>query len=157
VQSNFTQPFFRTSQPGAMFGVMWEGNLVDGGSEQCYRPAGFSCLQGNVPPYGVVVHGADDVRTALAFAQRSNIRVVVKSTGHEYHGRSTAANALMLWMHPTPFVSGRGEQQILPAYTACDGDSPTVAVNVTSGTQFLSVFNAVKAAGYDIVSAALRV
>ena len=41
------------------------------------------CLLGNYVDYAVNVTGPGDVSTALAFATKHNIRVVIRNTGHE--------------------------------------------------------------------------
>ncbi|KAG7126434.1 FAD-linked oxidoreductase ZEB1 like protein [Verticillium longisporum] len=33
------------------------------------------------------------------FAEEKNVRFVIRNTGHDYHGRSTGAGALSVWMH----------------------------------------------------------
>ena len=42
------------------------------------------CLLGNYVSYSIKVRKADDIVAGVKFAQRHNIRLVVKSTGHEY-------------------------------------------------------------------------
>ncbi|AEO58370.1 hypothetical protein MYCTH_2305637 [Thermothelomyces thermophilus ATCC 42464] len=57
------------------------------------------CQLGNYPSYVVNVTGAADVQAALKFAQKHNVRIVIKNTGHDYLGKSTGKGALSLWMH----------------------------------------------------------
>lgn len=47
----------------------------------------------------MAISSADDAVKALKFAQKNNIKIVIKNTGHEYLGRSTAPDSLMLWTH----------------------------------------------------------
>ncbi|KAI0812952.1 putative FAD-dependent isoamyl alcohol oxidase [Xylaria sp. FL0064] len=56
------------------------------------------CELGNYASYSVNVTGADDVIAAIDFAHEQNVRLVVKSTGHDYIGKSTGKGALSLWM-----------------------------------------------------------
>lgn len=49
--------------------------------------------------YYVDVRGPSDVQEALQFANQNGIQVVIKNTGHDYLGRSTAPKALSLWTH----------------------------------------------------------
>lgn len=58
-----------------------------------------NCVQGNVADYYIDVQEASQVEEALKFANNHGIQVVVKNTGHDYLGRSTAPHALALWMH----------------------------------------------------------
>ncbi|PWN34598.1 FAD-binding domain-containing protein [Meira miltonrushii] len=60
---------------------------------------GQTCQLGRLSPYGVNVQTNQDAVQALQFAQKFNIKVVIKNTGHEYLGRSTALDSLMIWTH----------------------------------------------------------
>lgn len=60
---------------------LWEQDQSNG--DGCFNVS-LPCSQGNIPPVGIVVSGAGDIAAGLAFAQKYNIRVVVKSTGHEF-------------------------------------------------------------------------
>lgn len=57
------------------------------------------CVLGTYVDYAVGVTCADDVAKALAFAERYNIRVVIRNTGHDYNGKSTGAGSLSIWTH----------------------------------------------------------
>jgi hypothetical protein len=43
-----------------------------------------SCELGNYASYSIDVSSANDVIAGLDFAQRNNIRLAIKNTGHEY-------------------------------------------------------------------------
>ena len=51
--------------------------------ETCYlnTSLGASCRQGDVPVIGVDARSVDDIRTAVKFAVKHNLRVVIKNTG----------------------------------------------------------------------------
>lgn len=49
-----------------------------------YTPRNVTCAQGNYVEYAINVTCAQDVEAGLKFAQESNIRLVVKNTGHEW-------------------------------------------------------------------------
>ena len=57
------------------------------------------CKLGRISPYAVAVSSAEDVQKTIAFAKQRNIKVVIKNTGHEYLGRSTLPDTLMIWTH----------------------------------------------------------
>jgi hypothetical protein len=40
-----------------------------------------------------------DFQATVAFAAANDLRLVVKATGHDWYGRSTAAGSLLLWTH----------------------------------------------------------
>ncbi|KAI1755488.1 putative FAD-dependent isoamyl alcohol oxidase [Xylaria castorea] len=56
------------------------------------------CELGNYAAYSIDVTGPDDIIAAVKFADEQNVRLVVKSTGHDYVGKSTGKGALSLWM-----------------------------------------------------------
>jgi FAD/FMN-containing dehydrogenase len=58
-----------------------------------------NCVQGSVADYYIDVQATSQVEAALKFANKYGIQVVVKNSGHDYLGRSTAPHALALWMH----------------------------------------------------------
>lgn len=51
----------------------------------------------SVPNYAINVQTVSDVQNGVAFAQANNIPLVIKNTGHDYKGRSSAPNSLALW------------------------------------------------------------
>ena len=57
------------------------------------------CNQGSVPVIAVNATLPEHVQTTVRFAATNNLRLVIKSTGHDYFGRSGAAGSLLLWLH----------------------------------------------------------
>jgi hypothetical protein len=57
------------------------------------------CTLGNYVVYAVEAHSAGDIKAAIKFATKNNIRFVIRNTGHDYIGRSTGAGALSVWTH----------------------------------------------------------
>ena len=52
-----------------------------------------------MPPVGVDARSADDVQAAVKFVKQHNLKLVVKNTGHDFLGRSTAHGAFSIWTH----------------------------------------------------------
>ncbi|KAM6495416.1 hypothetical protein JOM56_008122 [Amanita muscaria] len=73
----------------------------NGTIDACYYDftLGFPCDQGNIPIIGVDARTIADVQAAVGFVSKHDLRLVVKNTGHDYLGRSTARGAFMLWTH----------------------------------------------------------
>lgn len=69
-----------------------------------------NCYQGSIPSYYIDVQEVSDVQAGLKFASDTGIPLVVKNSGHDYKGRSSAPNALSLWTHniQTPIKLTRG-------------------------------------------------
>jgi FAD/FMN-containing dehydrogenase len=54
---------------------------------------------GNYVRYAVDVTGPKDIAATIRFAEKKNIRLVIRNTAHDYMGRSTGAGALAIWTH----------------------------------------------------------
>ena len=54
---------------------------------------------GSVPPVGVDARSGTDIQAAVNFANKHNLKLVVKSTGHDFLGRSTARGSFLIWAH----------------------------------------------------------
>jgi hypothetical protein len=57
------------------------------------------CTLGNYVVYAVEAESAADIVATIKFAKQSNIRFIIRNTGHDYLGRSTGAGALSVWTH----------------------------------------------------------
>ncbi|KAI1797904.1 FAD-binding domain-containing protein [Ganoderma leucocontextum] len=93
---------FRATQPGAMQGSTFETFVFKNGTiSACYNNTslGVPCEQGSVPVVGVDARSDADIQAAVKFAAAHNLRVVVKSTGHDLSGRSTARGSFVIWTH----------------------------------------------------------
>jgi hypothetical protein len=78
----------------------------------------------------------------LPLLRQFNIRVVVKSTGHEFQGRSTAAGALLVWL--------RGMKGISVSLT------PTPTVTSSPGDMWADVYDFVRPYNYGVVGGSCR-
>ncbi|KAJ7088686.1 FAD-binding domain-containing protein [Mycena epipterygia] len=93
--AQWTSALFRSSIPGAMNQYNWEQGYDLAPKSLCLRN-GTTCGQGDVPLYSVEAQTVADIQAAVKFASTYNLRVVVKATGHDYLGRSTAPNSLLI-------------------------------------------------------------
>lgn len=57
------------------------------------------CTLGGFPSYVIDAANVADVQIAVNFARRTNIRFVIKNTGHDFNGQSSGAGALSTWTH----------------------------------------------------------
>ncbi|KAJ0307612.1 hypothetical protein Brms1b_009970 [Colletotrichum noveboracense] len=76
------------------------------------------CTLGTNPPFAVNVTSTDDIVAALRFARENNLRVVVKSTGHDVLGRSDGFGGLEIWLRY--FRNGIDFQPAYVSSTGCD-------------------------------------
>ncbi|KAI0711902.1 FAD-binding domain-containing protein [Cerioporus squamosus] len=93
---------WRAEHPGATQHPNFETLITPGGEvDACYANSsiGESCGQGSVSVIGVEAHTVADVRTAVKFAAKHNLKLVIKNTGHDFLGRSSGHGSFMLWTH----------------------------------------------------------
>jgi len=105
-----------------------------------------------LPALAVTARSAADVAAALRFAAAARIRVAVKSTGHTYTGRSTAAGSLLLYLHAmraiewhAAFDDGCG------GGSGGSGQGNPPAVSVAPGVNFGALYEAVDSRGFVVV------
>jgi hypothetical protein len=64
-----------------------------------FTPPSAQCVIGTYVQYAVNASSTSDYQKTIAFAQKNNIRIVIRNTGHDYFGKSTGAGALGIWTH----------------------------------------------------------
>ncbi|XP_055328818.1 uncharacterized protein LOC129581643 [Paramacrobiotus metropolitanus] len=153
VQQNFANPSFVVNNAGSMQATNWE----EIGQARCTFQEASSpsavCQAGRVSSYGVVASSVADIQNAIAFAHQYNLRVVIKSTGHDYQGRSAAPGSLLIWMHKLANIETK------TAFTpnGCDASqaSDVPVVTVTGGKVWSEVYKKVEDdfnSGYILVA-----
>lgn len=100
VSEGYMDGVARTAQYGAMEFLDWETC----GQSSCIlnsfspsSPVSGTCALGRLSTYYVEAHTADDISKTLGFVRKHGIRVSIKNSGHDYFGRSNAANSLAIW------------------------------------------------------------
>ncbi|KXX82174.1 6-hydroxy-D-nicotine oxidase [Madurella mycetomatis] len=63
-----------------------------------FTPAVRPCELGNYAVYSVNATDVHDVKAGIEFARKNNLRLVIKTTGHDYTGKSSGHGALSIWM-----------------------------------------------------------
>ncbi|TFK34792.1 hypothetical protein BDQ12DRAFT_612887 [Crucibulum laeve] len=108
IQNDYTDEVTRSHQRGAYIQTQWETCQATG--EQClldYLAPNNSlptsppaqCRMGSIPQYFIDVQIPDDVSAAFTFSKKYRVPLVIKNTGHDYKGRSSAPGSLALWTH----------------------------------------------------------
>ena len=90
--------------------------------------------------YAVVATTPGDVVAAVDFARDHRLRLVIKGTGHDYLGRSSAPDSLLVWTHKMRRVAV--EDAFVPR--GCPSERPTVpAVTVEAGARWIDAYDEV--------------
>eukprot|EP00935_MAST-01C_sp_MAST-1C-sp1_P002050 g2050.t1 len=97
-----------------------------------------------LPAYAILARSAPDVQAALSFASQHNIQISVKSTGHSYTGRSTAAASLLVYLHGMRGVEWHAE------YDDGCGSTPGPAVSVQPGINWGTLYPLASERGFVV-------
>jgi len=88
----------------------------------------------------VAVETPADVAAAVDFAREHRLRLVIKGTGHDYYGRSSAPDSLLVWTHRMRRIT------VHDSFVArgCPGAGPGVpAVTAEAGARWIEAYQAV--------------
>ena len=92
----------------------------------------------DLPAYILEAKDESDIQKALAFCREHDIQVTVKTSGHSYHGASTAKNSLLIWMGQFP-----KNGTITENYESCDGTIHHGVISINGGETWNDVIEAV--------------
>ncbi|KAK5656208.1 hypothetical protein OQA88_4969 [Cercophora sp. LCS_1] len=107
-------------------------------NDSCLPWDGYPCSSQGYPVFVVNASTARHVKAGVDFAAKHGIRLVVKSTGHDYIGRSNAPNSLSIWTHHLKL-----EPQTHTSFHPknCKASINTTAVTVGAGTQMDELYS----------------
>ncbi|GME30197.1 putative FAD binding domain protein [Neofusicoccum parvum] len=109
-----------------------------------FTPQEQPCELGNDAVYSINVTSADDMAAGVQFAQKNNIRLVVRSTGHDFLGKSTGKGSLGLWTHNMKDIA------VLTNYTSAHYTGP--ALRLSAGVRGTDALSAATAAGLVVLT-----
>ncbi|KAH9944362.1 FAD-binding domain-containing protein [Epithele typhae] len=152
VHAQWTNASWRAERPGAMQGAVFETFVFPNGTTSaCFMDTalGVPCTQGSVPVVGVDARAIEDVQAAVRFAAAHNLRVVVKTTGHDLLGRSTARGAFIIWTHNMKDITFH--RSFTPAGAPPESETHDNAITLGAGVQWEEAYEAVNAKDRAIV------
>jgi hypothetical protein len=88
-----------------------------------------TCTQGGWPVYVVNAGTVRHVQLAVNFARNNNIRLVIKTSGHDFNGKSIGGHSLSIWTHNLKGIN------YFANYTSPTGEYTGRAVAYSAGTQ----------------------
>lgn len=99
IQEKWSDSLWRAAEPGAVQWENWEAWPEH--NQSCYAssPRQVPCGQGRISLYSAKVYTAQQIQRAVQFASRHHIRLVIKNSGHDFLGRSTAPGSLQISTH----------------------------------------------------------
>ena len=106
MSSNWSRLYSRLAEPGESSCVRRPGSLPPGERLKVLRALAFPICSVYAEHFMQIdVQTPEDVAAAIAFAKSTGVRIVVKNTGHDYIGRSSAPDSLMLSVRNVQGVS----------------------------------------------------
>ncbi|KAF5361121.1 hypothetical protein D9758_009078 [Tetrapyrgos nigripes] len=161
IQAGYLDEEFRTNNFGAYTNPQWETCQTTG--DQCLLdwrdPKSLApvlppnqCKPGSVPSYFIDVESEKDVQAAYDFSRRTEIPLVIKNTGHDYVGRSSAPNSLALWTHNLRNISYSPE--FIPE--GCTKDEAKPGVTLGAGVQWFEAYAFAEANNITLVGGSDR-
>ncbi|CCO36641.1 hypothetical protein BN14_10783 [Rhizoctonia solani AG-1 IB] len=116
-------------------------------------PRNATCDQGFVPHYSVDAQSETHVSEAVKFADKHNLRLVVKNTGHDFLGRSSGEGSFGIWTHNLKGINFTNSFVV----DGCpQNETSQPAVTVKAAEQWLDVYKAADAQNVSVVGGAAR-
>ncbi|KAG6856861.1 hypothetical protein H0H87_012678 [Tephrocybe sp. NHM501043] len=141
--TQWSSAVFRNEVPGAMNQVNFESDWDSTPPSLCLRNA-TTCDQGNTPVFAVLAETASDIQAGVKFAQANNLRIAIKSSGHDYLGRSTAKGSLLISTHKLKNITFADNFFV-------DGSNKGSVITVGSGVALSEIYIASRSVGKIVV------
>lgn len=145
VQRGYCSENLRTNHPAGQINSQWEtcqarseGCLLDATNPTNEQATVQKCEMGSLSSFYIEVHDAEDVKAAFAFSQSTSVPLVIKNTGHDYKGRSTAPNSLELWTHMLQDMAYH--ENFIPSCSESAVPEPVKAVTLEAGVQWYKAY-----------------
>ncbi|KAL2843346.1 FAD/FMN-containing dehydrogenase [Aspergillus pseudoustus] len=146
VVAAWTTSKFHSSNPVSIDSPVWTNNscnpiFPNGTSVTGDQHAGErGCSIGSYPVYVVNATQTSHVQAALEFAQRWNVRVNIKNTGHNGSGRNIAFGSISIWTHHMKQI--QYSTNFIPSGSPSRNDTGQMAFTLGAGVQDGELFDA---------------
>lgn len=120
------------------YAISRSGNGICMHSHACQYEFCRDTYAKDLPGYTLEAKTPSDIQAALEFSRTHNIQVTIKTSGHSYHGASTARNSLLIWMQNYP-----KNDTITDNYESCDGAIHHAIISINGGETWNDVIEAV--------------
>ncbi|KAJ5370261.1 uncharacterized protein N7496_006353 [Penicillium cataractarum] len=146
VKEQWSLSFYHAAWPESIsYSIFANNSCIPPGINGATKERG--CSIGGLPSYVVNATKEEQIETAMAWASKRNIRIVIKSTGHDLNGRATGAYALSIWTHNFQDIEHKSDWHI-------PGSKDTADVLICGGgTIWGSAYIAANEANRSVVGA----
>ena len=111
-----------------------------------------TCDFDQFPKYVIDAHGPEDVQAGIKFAAKTGVRLIVKATGHDFLGRSTAPGALSIWTHR--ILGASFSPSFQPEKCGSSSLAGKKALTYSAGEQMANVYEFAKSNNVTLVAGA---
>ncbi|KAK3349476.1 FAD binding domain-containing protein [Lasiosphaeria hispida] len=108
-------------------------------NDTCLPDPRAPCSAAGYPIYVINATTAEHVKAGIDFARTQNIRLIVKNSGHDFTGRSSAPNSLSIWVH---HMKGIKEHKKSFQLRSCNVTIEGHAITAAAGTQMQETYRA---------------
>jgi FAD/FMN-containing dehydrogenase len=98
----------------------------------------FGAFDVRCGPHAVAARTVEDIVDTVRYVRERGLRLSVKGTGHDYLGRSSAPDSLLLWTHPMRRVTVHAA--FTPEGAPADAERDIPAVTAEAGSRWLEVY-----------------
>ncbi|KAF2431185.1 FAD-binding domain-containing protein [Tothia fuscella] len=119
----------------------------------CMPEANAPCSNDGFPLYVVTAQNAEDVKAAIDFARTNKVRLNIKSTGHDFLGRSVQPNSLSIYTHNMKSLKWF-DTSFTPK--GCTKAIPGAAVTAGAGSQWGDLTSSANSRDVMLVAGASR-
>ncbi|KIJ69686.1 hypothetical protein HYDPIDRAFT_104282 [Hydnomerulius pinastri MD-312] len=139
VISGYDNDTVREQAPPALLWPNWEACGYESGCALNYsHPQVVNnavCHQGAVPPYSVAIADAQDARAVVRWAVANKVKLTVKSTGHDFLGRSSGPWTLQVNTHSMDSL------EYVPEFVPQGSSAqPVTALTMGGGAQLHNIY-----------------
>ncbi|KAJ5832243.1 hypothetical protein N7474_000554 [Penicillium riverlandense] len=151
VNASWTDPVWRAAEPGAVQWENWEAWPAR--NERCYiETTNTTCGQGSVSLYSAKVVSASQIQEAVRFARTHDIRLVIKNSGHDFLGRSSAPESLQIFTHGMKGI--QLHNNFMPKGAPRNSGGKGYAVTIEAGVSVAELYGAVSEQNRTVIAGA---
>ena len=112
-----------------------------------FSPRETPCTLGNLPAYAINATNYLHVSLAIKFAKARNVRIIIKSTGHDLLGKSSGAHSLSIWLHNFKNIGFTKQYNGPNKYNNYHGPAAIIEPGLLS----YEIYEKAKKAGYRVI------
>ncbi|KAF7560285.1 hypothetical protein G7046_g3875 [Stylonectria norvegica] len=132
--------------PSSLMSPLFEGSSC----EPQNAALGKNCTLGGFPSYSLNITNVAQIQLAINLARNTNLRLVIRNTGHDFLGKNTGEGALSIWTHNLNNID------VLHNYESAGGRYKGPAFKLGAGVMVHELYEAAEREGFTAVGGECR-